>query len=168
MIILGNVGKGAGLADMQITAKLLGIIHLNDFMSPLHGATIALGLIYLKTNQKLVADKLAIPDNMHFLDRIPPDLILLRVLARHLVMFDFIEPSQEWVEGQLPSLLKSQIDGDAVGEKDVSLRQAYESIIAGACFSIGLRFAGSANRRAFDALVYYFDKLKAINNSGGF
>ena len=40
------------------------------------------------------------------LDYVRPDFLMLRVCARSLILWDSIVPSREWVESQLPPLLK--------------------------------------------------------------
>ena len=70
------------------------------------GATIALGLMYLRTNDAAVARAFAVPDTHFALDYVKPDLILLRVLARGLVMWDEVAATRDWVESQLPEIMK--------------------------------------------------------------
>ena len=160
MIILGQVNQGAGLADMQITTKLLNVIQKNDFSSPLHGATIALSIIYMKTNQLRVSEKLAVPDSMHELDRIPPDLVLLRVIARNIIHWDDMEASAEWVENQIPAILRGS------GDQKMSVIPMYYSVLSGICFSLGLRFAGSANSAAFTTLFAFYDNISKNLTNG--
>jgi anaphase-promoting complex subunit 1 len=52
------------------------------------GATLALALMFLKTNCKIVAARLAIPDTHFALEYVRPDFILLRVVARSLILWD--------------------------------------------------------------------------------
>ncbi|GAA6069291.1 anaphase-promoting complex subunit 1 isoform X1 [Tachysurus ichikawai] len=46
------------------------------------GATLALAMIYLKTNNRSIADWLKAPDTMFLLDFIKPEFLLLRVRRR--------------------------------------------------------------------------------------
>lgn len=69
-------------------------------------ATLALALIFLKTNDAAIAAAFVIPDTHYALDYVRPDFILLRMLARSLVMWDSVEPSHAWVLDQLPPLIK--------------------------------------------------------------
>lgn len=73
------------------------------------GATLALGLMYLKTNDAAVARSFAIPDTHFALDYVKPEAILLRVLARGLVMWDEVAATREWVQAQLPDILKARL-----------------------------------------------------------
>lgn len=79
--------------------------HVNlDVTSP--GATLALGLMFLRTNDAAIAASFAIPDTAFALDYVRPDLILLRLLARSLVLWDSIRPTADWIASQLPPLLQ--------------------------------------------------------------
>lgn len=46
------------------------------------GATLALGLMYLGTENKAVADWMAPPETEYLLDFVRPDFLMLRVLSR--------------------------------------------------------------------------------------
>ncbi|XP_026741870.1 anaphase-promoting complex subunit 1 [Trichoplusia ni] len=126
-----------------------------DVTSP--GATLALGLIYLRSNNAALAAWLEPPSTAYQLDFVRPDLLMLRVIARGLVLWDSIEPTEEWVESQVPATIKpycfvkpteDNIDYEA-------MNQAYCNIIAGACFAMGLRFAGSGDEEARDTALHY-------------
>ncbi|CAG9788243.1 unnamed protein product [Diatraea saccharalis] len=126
-----------------------------DVTSP--GATVALGLIYLRSNNAALASWLQAPTTAYQLDFVRPDLLMLRIISRGLVLWDSIEASEEWIEDQVPSTIKpycfvkpteDHIDYEA-------MNQAYCNIIAGACFSVGLRFAGSGDEDARDAVLHY-------------
>jgi anaphase-promoting complex subunit 1 len=151
---------------MQITTKLLKVVHNNDFATAVHGCTIALGLIYLKTNQVAVAEKLFVPQTMHQLDRIPPDLIVLRTISRNLIMWDEIDPSKEWIQRNLPPFLRALENERAFREDMITIRQAYEAIVAGCCYSIALRFAGTFNKQAFETILYYYKLFEEFSITG--
>lgn len=69
-------------------------------------ATIALALLYLKSNDAHVANLFAIPTTRHDLNYVRPDLLQLRVLARCLVMWDEVQATEGWLIGQFPTLVK--------------------------------------------------------------
>lgn len=48
-----------------------------------------------------MAARLALPDTHFLLDYVRPDLLLLRVVARSLVMWDSVEGSGAWVAAQV-------------------------------------------------------------------
>ncbi|XP_029925763.1 anaphase-promoting complex subunit 1 isoform X2 [Myripristis murdjan] len=121
------------------------------------GATLALAMIYLKTNNRSIADWLKAPDTMFLLDFIKPEFLLLRTLARCIIMWDEILPNAAWVSSNLPQIIQENIGNASVSE-DMNLEtlvQAHDYIIAGACMAVGFRFAGSANSDAFDCLYKF-------------
>nr|XP_061821876.1 anaphase-promoting complex subunit 1 [Nerophis lumbriciformis] len=130
------------------------------------GATLALAMIYLKTNNRSIADWLKPPDTWFLLDFIKPEFLLLRTLARCIIMWDDILPNTEWVKSNIPKIIRGTLDSS----QDINMEtrtQAQDYITAGACMALGLRFAGSANSDAFDCL-YEFAKsfMKAMSLSG--
>jgi anaphase-promoting complex subunit 1 len=139
-----------------------------DVTSP--AATLALGLIYMKSGNTSIATVLALPDTHFLLEYVRPDFLMLRIIARSLILWDSVEPSSSWIEHQLPSAVRDAYarmrEQAAQFERKTGVspsktnklfdRQAvrvmYAHVIAGACFSIGLRFAGTGNREAAEAI----------------
>ncbi|XP_038980234.1 anaphase-promoting complex subunit 1 isoform X2 [Phoenix dactylifera] len=135
------------------------------------GATIALALIFLKTESEVMASRLHIPITHFDLQYVRPDFIMLRIIARNLIIWSRIRPSSEWIESQIPEIVKVGIlrleegvmDGD---EYDVNaLVQAYVNIVAGACISLGLKYAGTKNGDAQELLynyaIYFLNEVMA-------
>jgi hypothetical protein len=91
------------------------------------GATLALGLIYFNSCDKLIAEWFAPPDSAFLLDSIRPDFLLLRTVARNLIMWKYMLPTQTWLIGQLSSLLKTTIRNDKVLNEKFSSLLAAES-----------------------------------------
>ncbi|CAG6016544.1 unnamed protein product [Menidia menidia] len=115
------------------------------------GATLALAMIYLKTNNRSIADWLKPPDTWFLLDFIKPEFLLLRTLARCIIMWDEILPNTEWVKSNIPQIMRGNFDLSEDFNMG-AMAQAQDYITAGACLALGLRFAGSANSDAFDCL----------------
>ena len=153
-----------------------------DLSAP--GAIMALGLMYLKTNDASVSAHLEIPSTHYGLDDARPDYVMLRVVAKSLIMWDTVEPSASWIEGLLPPLLRdamdvkspeeqeAQNDSSWLGEADrEAIAQTYVNVLAGGCMSIGLRFAGSSNPDASATLRHYAFKFlewkKKVGQDGG-
>lgn len=67
-----------------------------DVTSP--AATVALALMYLKTNNENIASWFKIPRSSFELDYVCPDFILLRAVGRAIIMWDSIEPTEEWIK----------------------------------------------------------------------
>lgn len=51
-----------------------------DLTAP--GSTLALGLMYLGTGNKAIADWMAPPETQYLLDSVRPDFLMLRILSR--------------------------------------------------------------------------------------
>ena len=127
--------------------------HINtDVTAP--GAILALGLHFLKTNSTSAAARLLLPDTHVLLDTVRPDLQLLRVVARSIILWDTMRPSIAWVESQLPHVValhltsvylittSQGISRRASAEAKPSstidwetVHQARVNIIAGGCFA---------------------------------
>jgi hypothetical protein len=90
--------------SVPIQVVLEGNLVNMDVTSP--AATLALALMYLKTNDAAIAASFFVPDTHFALDYVKPDFVLLRMLARGLVMWDSVQPTKEWVQSQLPDLIK--------------------------------------------------------------
>ncbi|XP_060553030.1 anaphase-promoting complex subunit 1-like [Ruditapes philippinarum] len=139
-----------------------------DVTSP--GATLALGMLYFNTKNRAVSEWLQVPDTQFMLDQVRPDFLLLRTLARGLVMWDTVLPSIDFLKQTIPQILedyafhKYQMEDEDNTIDFETMSQAYCNVVAGACMVIGLKFAGSANQEAFDTLVECMNRsLKVIS-----
>lgn len=176
-----NLGKGKdlrGMRDMHIVERLLSIAvgtknvdlaHVLDRATA--GATIALTIIFMKTNDAFLAQKIDIPDTTVRFDYVRPDLFLLRTLARHLIMWDSISASEEWIIQSLPKIYRRRYRLTGV-RRLKSDDMPFFNIIAGLCFTLGLRYAGMAQTHVRDLLLAYLDhfiricRLPAVNYDG--
>lgn len=141
------------------------------------GAIISLALMFLKTESEIIVARLSIPQTNFELQYLRPDFIMLRVIARNLIMWSRIYPSREWVESQIPRIVKDGIedlgdDKNEMGEVDEeAVVQAYVNIVAGACISLGLKYAGSRNGNAQELLynyaIYFLNEIKPVSGSAG-
>ncbi len=124
-------------------------------------ATLALTLMYLRTNDATIAARFAVPDTAYALSFVRPDFVLLRVMGRALVMWDGISPTDAWIDRQLPPLLAGPLSklqrGGSAGSSfrgcgadldRAAVAAAHVHGVAGACLAIGLRFAGTSSARA--------------------
>ncbi|KAL3666576.1 hypothetical protein V7S43_008203 [Phytophthora oleae] len=140
-------------------------------------SALVLAFMYMQTDNKAVAAQLAVPDTLVLLDYVRPDILLVRTLAKNLVMWNDISPTTEWVEQhQVPaqllqayrSILSHNADNGSAHSDLHSICEAYANIIAGAVLSIGLRFAGTENPSARATLrkyVLHFRELRAKTSS---
>ncbi|KAL5540564.1 hypothetical protein UlMin_045257, partial [Ulmus minor] len=138
------------------------------------GAIIALALMFLKTESHTIISKLSIPHTRFELQYVRPDFIMLRVIARNLIMWSRVHPSQDWIQSQIPDIVKSGLEclGDDIDEMDAEVFvQAYVNIVAGACISLGLRFAGTKNGDAQELLynyaLYFLNEIKPVSATSG-
>lgn len=164
-----NLGSGKdlrGLHDMHLVERLLSLAVGTKKVSAVHildkataGATMALALIYMKTNDEALARKVDVPDTIHLFDYVRPDIFLLRTVAKNLIMWDGIEGSLAWVKKSLRPFLRGRYK---LGMTDVfeldSEDLPFFNIVAGLCFCIGLKFAGSGDEKVRDVLVHYLDQ----------
>ena len=176
-----NIGKGSdllGLRDMHITERLLALavaakradrVHILDRATA--GATIAIALIFMKSHDRALARKIDIPDTLHQFEYVRPDHFLLRTVAKHLIVWDEIRATGAWMRRQLPLELQRYADLTAIHyltSEDLPLL----NIIAGLCFAIGLRYAGSGFLDVRDLLCNYLDhfirvcRLPTLNYDG--
>jgi anaphase-promoting complex subunit 1 len=68
------------------------------------GALIALALIYVKSNNLEVAQRVSIPQTSFDLDNIRPDLLIYRSLANSLILWDSVTPSSCWLVSKIPQV----------------------------------------------------------------
>lgn len=139
-------------------------------------ATVALALMYLKTECEVVASRLSIPDTHYSLQFVRPDFILLRVIARNMILWERINPGETWIQGQIPDIIKEGVRIMVDNSDDISdnidmeaLVQSFANIVCGACFSIGLRYAGTGNADAQELLysysIYFLNEIKPVASS---
>ncbi|XP_065560963.1 anaphase-promoting complex subunit 1-like isoform X3 [Artemia franciscana] len=132
------------------------------------GATLALGLMYLKSGNRTIAEWMVIPHTITSLESVRPDMLLLRVLARNLILWDEILPSLSWIENHVPIefrhlCLKKPDQDMPLGIDYGTINQAYCNIVPGACLALGFRFGGSANADAFDAVFSVTKRFIALS-----
>ncbi|EDV34305.1 uncharacterized protein Dana_GF21034 [Drosophila ananassae] len=125
------------------------------------GATLALGLMFFNSGNEAIAEWMQPPDSRYLLDMVRPDFLLLRTIARGLILWQDVRPDNDWFQAQFPSTLRVHLripsrdeestseDGDVDYE---AITQAYCNIMAGGAFCIGLKYAGTENMEAFATL----------------
>ena len=167
-----NLGKGRhtkGLNDMKIVERLLSLVVAARKVSLVHildkataGATIAIALMFLKTGDQALANKIDIPDTTLQFEYVRPDIFLLRTAARHLIMWDNIEATSGWIKRSLPPTLQKHVHLRQIRSLHTEDLPLY-NILAGLCLVVGLRFAGSARSEVRDLLIVYLDQFIRIN-----
>lgn len=185
--------SGAGFSEPEQCSRISEGDSINtDLTAP--AATLALGLMYLRTGNKPIVSILNLPDTHFLLDYVRPDLLMLRIISRSLILWDDVEPTAEWIDAQIPDVVQESYDelksnalrasGFMPNDEDISsadkeqseadypvdwraIRQFYIHTVAGACFGMGLRYAGTANPQAAAAIaerLCEFHKLREEND----
>ncbi|KAH6668128.1 hypothetical protein F5X68DRAFT_160130, partial [Plectosphaerella plurivora] len=166
-----NLGKGndlKGLHDMRLTEKLITIATTAKKVEMVHvldrsaaGAVMALTLIFMKSEDHIVARKIDVPESIVQFDYVRPDILLLRTVAKNLILWSKIEPSYDWVFRNLPKSyrFRHRLNNTMTLQ---STDLPFFSIVAGLCMSLALRFAGSGSIRARDLLIHYLDQFMRI------
>jgi anaphase-promoting complex subunit 1 len=140
------------------------------------GAIMALTMIHLQSNNSKIASQIQLPDTFYLLESARPNEVLLKVLCKNLIMWDSIECTNEWVQSQIPEIIRNVMfakDKKSI-EKLFSARinvheidqsfiaMLYTYILAGAIFSIGFKFAGTGDKCIFRILDLYIDSFKVV------
>ncbi|KAJ8046075.1 Anaphase-promoting complex subunit 1 [Holothuria leucospilota] len=140
-----------------------------DVTSP--GATLALGLMFLQTGNKAVAQWLAAPETPYLLEFVKPDFLLLRTLSRGLILWDDIRPTEDWVNSNIPLVVQKyamkKLTAQEEAEEEIdgqTMSQSSCCIMAGACMAMGLRFAGTANNAAFECLMMFAERCVKLGS----
>ena len=178
-----NLGKGRDvrlLHDLKATERLLAVatapkevdtVHILDQASA--GATVALALIYLKSNNGTIASKIQIPSSSKQFGFIRPDILLLRTVARHLIMWDNIGKDFAWIRANLPQQFrggprmstKAIFQAAMLPDAPSAGSLAFYNITAGLCWSIALKHAGTGDETAWKSLSFYFDHIRPVINT---
>lgn len=170
-----NLGKGTdlkGLHDMRITEQLLTLasstkntelVHILDRSSA--AAIMAIALIYMKSEDHIVARKIDVPDAILQFDYTRPDILLLRTVAKHLILWSEIKSTHGWIRKNLPARYHSRVnpptqpfDSSSRGPLN-STHLPFLTILAGLCYAIALRNAGSGDLRVRDLLLVYLQRF---------
>lgn len=166
-----NLGKGndlKGLHDMRLTEKLIThatatknveIVHVLDRAAA--GAVMAITFIYMKSEDQIVARKIDVPDSILQFDYVRPDILMLRTIAKNLILWSKIEPTFAWIHKSLPAPYRHRYKLHGT-TKLRSTDLPFFSIVAGLCFATALRFSGSASPKVRDLLLHYLDQFMRI------
>ena len=132
--------------------------------------------MYIRTNNKLIASRLALPTTAFALDHIRPDLLIFRSVASCLVDWNGTQPTEEWIMSKIPKVVLStleiihppQSDG-VVSQSKAPLGkraalQVYLSSVTGLCWGVGLVYAGTMDPRAKVLLITELKMMQRIRD----
>lgn len=171
-----NLGKGKdlrGLHDMRIVERLMtvavapkkvDVVHVLDQATA--GAVIAIALVFMKTHDRAVANKIDIPDTLPQFDYVRPDIFLLRTLAKHIIMWDDIDASDAWITANLPASYRKFADLRLITRLRTEQMPFY-NILAGLLWSVSLKHAGTGDTAVRDFLLKYLDQFIRITKMSG-
>lgn len=118
-------------------------------------AALAYGLIFLKSDNHKAADSIAFPARASDLDLIRPDALLMFSIARNLIMWGHMQPSQAWIDSQCPEVLRQR------RQSQCASAIACSNITAGACFALSLKYAGTGDSLVKQLLMSQYNQLTA-------
>jgi anaphase-promoting complex subunit 1 len=121
------------------------------------GATLALGMMYLRTEREDIACQLSAPQNTFELDHVRPDMLIIRMLSYNMIMWKRIQPTQTWLDSQIPTFIQNAWRRKNREHLDEMVELAYFNILAGAGYALGLKFAGTMDQTAHIMLLKIFD-----------
>lgn len=180
-----NLAKGndlRGLHGMQLPERLLAVavgprpvnaVHVFDRATA--GAVVAIALVYMKTNDKSIARKIDIPDTEAQFDHVRPDVMLLRAMAKHIILWDDIvargpnkdSSSQGWIQDNLPACYRnrSKIVMDQMARKRTidSAHIPLFNIFTGLAWALALKYAGTGSTVARDEILEVLKFFHALN-----
>lgn len=146
------------------------------------GAILALGLMFVKSGNTSIASRLKLPDTHFLLEFVRPDFMTLLIISRSLILWNKVKPSDVWIQSQIPAVVleardhmisraKQSLQGKTHNAGMDSnfdcraVREMYVHAVAGACFGIGIRFAGTGNTEAKHVLMLRVKELYALRKS---
>ena len=201
--------KAIGLSDLQLDERLVRLIEGGKVMDPplsmlsanmnaesskcssvlegenvnIHitapGAIMALAIIHMQTDNETIARRLEIPGTFYALEHAKPFHILLKILAKNLIMWSRIEGTTEWLYKQIPSLVReifespireiqAKYGGTLIPEEEIdysAIALCYISILSGSILAIGLKYAGTNNKAVMAMICKEVDRLRTLQTT---
>lgn len=181
-----NLAKGKdlrGLHGMRLPERLLNVavgprpvnaVHVFDKATA--GAIVAIALVYMKSEDKTIARKIDIPDTEAQFDHVRPDMLMLRCMAKHIILWSAIQAQGEvdgipaWIHVNLPKCYQSKLRRMGPRSKQRSQLSStdvpFYNIATGLAWALSLRYAGSGNEAARDEILLLLDFFHAAKSKG--
>lgn len=181
-----NLAKGKdlkGLHGMHLPERLLGVavgprpvnaVHVFDKATA--GAVVAIALVYMKSGDKAIARKIDIPDTEAQFDHVRPDMLMLRSMAKHVILWDSIlaqsceDGVPGWIYANMPNCYKAKLHNMGLRGKQRSLLTStdvpFYNIATGLAWALSLKYAGSGNETARDEILMLLDFFHTTKSKG--
>ena len=136
-------------------------------------ALIALSLMLLDSNNFEIAEKITIPHSFSTIENTNVNHILLKVLARNLILWKYISNTKEFIYNQIPELIRFIYEKPLkdvyekyyfvynVEEVDFNtVTLSYVNIIGGCILAMGLKYAGTGDKTAAQTIMNEIQKFR--------
>jgi anaphase-promoting complex subunit 1 len=124
--------------------------------------------MYLKSNSRDISSQITIPNSFNTIEQCNPNLILLKVIAKNLIMWKNIDNTPDFILGQIPELIRFIYENSLhnvheryylvynVAEIDYhTITVIFASIMTGAVVAMGMRYAGTGDKRAVQTIQWH-------------
>ncbi|OMJ84336.1 hypothetical protein SteCoe_14561 [Stentor coeruleus] len=192
MVNLASGGVTPGLEDLRIDERLIRLFEGGKRMAPpkilqtgylmgesskcsvtqegenfvtaitAPGALLAYALIHLRSNNELAADKIEVPNTFYGLEWARPEHLMIKILAKNLIMFDKVQGTREWILSQVPSLIAFCFDNhlqkvySVHPDKDIdfaTIANCYVYCLSGAVLTLGFKYLGTNNLEVAKTII---------------
>ena len=126
-------------------------------------AAVALGLMYLKTKDSYIINMLKVPETLPLIEKIRPDVLMIRTLCAMLVDYDNITTDPNELEKWIPSVIRRYIRITLTDKKGehwwseqvdmTTIAEAYYYIRTGISLALGIKYASTFNEAVFKIIV---------------
>ena len=153
---MGSIKKESKIS-MQLVEKLLDLSKSSKHFVKAIGISISLGLLGLKSNDQVIAESLKPPCSPYMLDSMTVEQLLVQTICRQLILWDHIRPTDEWVTSQIPKFISEIVRSNTflANLATSHILDSYLILVAGLCFSIGLRYAGTFDPTARKTILNF-------------
>ena len=141
-------------------------------------ALCALAMIYLKSENELLARNFSAPETLYEVKNTNPNHTILKIVAKNLILWNKIKPAKAYIEDQIPPLIRLIVTGSMADLREMFPKASdleeidfsgvsliYYHTIAGAIIALGLKYAGTGSEEAKDIILYYINKLLKVETS---
>jgi hypothetical protein len=170
--------EGGKLPHKEAANKKCSNIKEGDFVNTqlvAPSALMALAFIYMKSENAQVASKISIPTFFYEVENCNPNHIVLKILAKNLILWSKITATDRFISDQIPPLVKMIVESRIediydkcystfnVDEIDFSgITLIYYNIIAGCSLSLAMKYAGSGDSKAKAIIVDEIKRLRKV------